>query len=265
MKKLTLQQRPPYPIQSVDNALRLLQLLRDGGSIRLVDAASELDVAESTAHRLLAMLVYRGFALQDDSRRYVAGPSLGVRAIGAPWIHELRAAAQGPMEILAARLDETINLVVRVGINVRFIATAEARAVLRIGDRTGSVIPALGASSGKALLAQEPEERIRSLYRSKAAQVAGHALDDATYAWLLRELEAVRRTGYALSRAETEPDVGAIGVVVRGPEGRPIAALSAASPMSRLAGLTTRESREVLFECRDEISAVAAQLRVEAD
>ncbi|MGO1834149.1 MAG: IclR family transcriptional regulator domain-containing protein, partial [Actinomycetaceae bacterium] len=158
-----------------------------------------------------------------------------------------------------------INLVVRVGINVRFIATAEARAVLRIGDRTGSVIPALGASSGKALLAQEPEERIRSLYRSKAAQVAGHALDDATYAWLLRELEAVRRTGYALSRAETEPDVGAIGVVVRGPEGRPIAALSAASPMSRLAGLTTRESREVLFECRDEISAVAAQLRVEAD
>jgi DNA-binding IclR family transcriptional regulator len=152
-----------------------------------------------------------------------------------------------------------------VGINVRFIATAEARAVLRIGDRTGSVIPALGASSGKALLAQEPEDRLNSLYRSKAATAAGHALDDTTYAWLLRELETVRRTGYALSRAETEPDVGAIGVVVRGPEDRPIAALSAASPMSRLPRLTSRESRTILFECRDDISAAAAHLRVEVD
>jgi IclR family transcriptional regulator, acetate operon repressor len=52
------QKKPMYPIEAVDNALRLLQLLRDGGKLRLKEAAAELGVAPSTAHRLLAMLVY---------------------------------------------------------------------------------------------------------------------------------------------------------------------------------------------------------------
>ena len=58
-----VQKRPTYSIEAVDNALQLLQLLRDGGALRLKDAAEELGVAPSTAHRLLAMLVYRGFAV----------------------------------------------------------------------------------------------------------------------------------------------------------------------------------------------------------
>ena len=54
-----MQNEPPYPLQSVDNALRLAQLLQTEGSLRLTDAAARLNVAPSTAHRLLAMLVYR--------------------------------------------------------------------------------------------------------------------------------------------------------------------------------------------------------------
>src|SRR5699024_6395137 len=123
MKKPVLQQKPPYPIESVDNALRLLQLLRDGGGIRLTAAAQELQIAPSTAHRLMAMLIYRGFAMQDDSRRYVAGPALGTQAIGAPWLHDVRHKAQEPMEILSSPLDETVNLVIRVGVNIRFLST----------------------------------------------------------------------------------------------------------------------------------------------
>jgi IclR family transcriptional regulator, acetate operon repressor len=40
----------------VENALRLLRMLRDRPSIRVSEAAAELSVARSTAHRLLAML-----------------------------------------------------------------------------------------------------------------------------------------------------------------------------------------------------------------
>lgn len=67
--------RPSYALDSVDNALRLLQMLRDVGALRLKDAAEELGTAPSTAHRLLAMLVYRGFAVQDEKRRYHPGPA----------------------------------------------------------------------------------------------------------------------------------------------------------------------------------------------
>ncbi|MDD0857791.1 helix-turn-helix domain-containing protein [Arthrobacter alpinus] len=52
--------RPAHAIDSVENALRLLVLLQERESVRIVDAAKDLGVAPSTAHRLMATLVYRG-------------------------------------------------------------------------------------------------------------------------------------------------------------------------------------------------------------
>lgn len=263
MKK-QLQQKPPYPIDSVDNALRLVQMLRDGGSIRLTDAAEELQVAPSTAHRLMAMLVYRGFALQDDRRRYVAGPAMGVRAIGAPWLHQLRKLALEPMEVLCSRVEETVNLVVRVGVSIRFLITVEATSILRIGDRAGTVMPAIGASSGKALLALESEERLRSLYTGRGAQLAGTALSEPQFTRLQTELAHVRRVGYALSREETETGLGAVGVAATMPTGAPVAALSVATPISRLDRMLEPDRLAQLFHCRDEIAAIAKTLDVDA-
>src|SRR5438445_335664 len=71
-----MKNKPPYPLQSVDHALQLLQILRDNGSLRVSEAAQELGTARSTAHRLLAMLVYRDFAMQDEARNYLPGPAL---------------------------------------------------------------------------------------------------------------------------------------------------------------------------------------------
>src|SRR2546423_6794422 len=71
-----MKNKPPYALQSVDHALQLVQILRDNGSLRISEAAQELGTARSTAHRLLAMLVYRDFAVQDEARNYLPGPAL---------------------------------------------------------------------------------------------------------------------------------------------------------------------------------------------
>jgi IclR family transcriptional regulator, acetate operon repressor len=71
-----MKNRPAYAIESVDNALRILQLLRDSGQVRVSDVAAEIGTARSTAHRLLAMLVYRDFAVQAEDRSYRPGPAL---------------------------------------------------------------------------------------------------------------------------------------------------------------------------------------------
>ena len=67
---------PTYAIASVDHALRLATMLQLEGTLTVADAAERLGVARSTAHRLLQMLVYRDFALQDEARTYHAGPVL---------------------------------------------------------------------------------------------------------------------------------------------------------------------------------------------
>lgn len=162
--------RPSYALESVDNALRLLQLLRDVGALRLKDAATELGTAPSTAHRLLSMLVYRGFAVQDEKRLYHPGPAMGVGPAEKGWTRELTDLARPHMEALAILSGEAINLVIRVGSQVRFLHTAESDSMLRVGDRQGQVLPAELAAGGRILLAELPRKTLAQLYLRPAGE-----------------------------------------------------------------------------------------------
>jgi IclR family acetate operon transcriptional repressor len=255
MKKASIieHKRPPYPIESVDNALRILYILRDEGAVRITDIAAKLDVAYSTAHRLMAMLMYRGFALQDDSRRYVAGPALGAQPIASAWTRTLREVTRPSLELLCSRLDETVNLTVRVGIHARVLMTIEATSVLRIGDRSGTVLPAHTTAGGRSLLAYEPMEQLERLYRGKGAELSGSYLGDADFAELLAELELTRRRGYAVCREEAQIGVAALAVPISISSGKPMATFSISVPMARLEALYVPEKMELIFHTQEEI------------
>lgn len=253
MQKNQLQKRPAYLLESVDNALRLLQLLRDEGRLQIKEAAEELGVAPSTAHRLLAMLVYRGFATQDEHRAYLPGPGMGNGPAGLSGAKQLRDLAAPHLELLCEHLVETTNLVIRAGTRVRFLLTVEASALLRIGDRQGTVLPARLASGGKALLAELDEPALRRLYRSAGAELSGEVLDETAFVALLDDLALVRRTGYALNVEETEPGVAAIGmpIAVRRPSA--MAAFSVSTPRDRFRALFDRGVVQLMREVRADI------------
>jgi IclR family transcriptional regulator, acetate operon repressor len=223
----SVKNRPPYALDSVDNALQLIQLLRDQGRLRVTDAARELGIARSTAHRLLAMLVYRGFAEQDDSRGYLPGASLASPAPSGGDLQRLRVLAAPTMERLCERVEETVNLVVRVGTQTRFIACVESRQILHVGDRRGTVLPAARTSGGKALLARLPEAEVGALYGIDSAEPD---LTGAEWAALTGELALTRRRGYAVNAQETEAGLHAVGMAV---DGQSASALSIAMPSTR--------------------------------
>lgn len=233
MQNKPLQKKPPYAVEAVDNALQLLQLLRDNGSIRLKDAAAELGVAPSTAHRLLAMLIYRGFALQDESRRYLPGPAMGAGPAGLDWARLLRTVAQPHLELLAERINETVNLMVRVGSKVRFLSTVESSNILRVGDRQGTVLPAHAASGGKAMLAELDQAVLEQLFRSSNSEIGGDRLGDAEFAALRRELDTVRANGFAANVEGTEEGISAVGMTLHNIHGAVVGAVSVAVPSSR--------------------------------
>jgi DNA-binding IclR family transcriptional regulator len=222
---------PPYPLSSVDNALLLLHLLRDQGSLRVSEAAEALGTSPSTAHRLLSMLVFRDFAVQADDRSYHRGPGLNGLPHDRRPLQRLRRIMLPHMELLAEQVDETVNLVVRMGIQVRFIATMESTKILRVGDRQGSTLAAHLTSGGKAILAAMDDDEVRILYSGgrRAAARDGKPVDADT---ILTELHTVRRRGYAVNREATERGVSAIGVCVTTADGD-VAGLSIAMPTAR--------------------------------
>ncbi|MGX5717518.1 IclR family transcriptional regulator [Arthrobacter sp. MAHUQ-56] len=240
MQNPQVQRRPSYPIEAVDNALQLLQLLRDEGSLRLKEAALELGVAPSTAHRLLAMLVYRGFAVQDETRRYVPGPAMGAGPAGISWTRALRDVARPHMEMLCSHFNETVHLMIRVGTKVRFLDTVESTNLLRVGDRRGTVMPASKASGGKAMLAELEPAMIFQLFRTPNAELSGDFIQEPEYPAFLRELEAIRINGYAANHEGTEEGISALGMAIHNQKGKVLAAIGIASPAIRFDQLFDR-------------------------
>jgi DNA-binding IclR family transcriptional regulator len=215
--------KPAYSIDSVDHALRLAVLLQQEGPFGVAEVAERIGVARSTAHRLLAMLVYRDFAEQGADRRYRVGPVLQ-RVITPDPAAVLRDLALPHLRDLVERTGETANIMIRAGDQVRFVATVECTAVLRVGDREGRMLPIHLTSGGRALLAWLPEPELAATLPAAPPQESER---------LLRDMRRVRRVGYALNEQLTETGVTAVGSPVRGSDGIPMAAISVAMPTAR--------------------------------
>ncbi|MER5754625.1 IclR family transcriptional regulator [Streptomyces sp. NPDC002088] len=227
----------------MDNALTLLLLLRSRGRVRLSEAADHLGVARSTAHRLLATLRGRGFAVQGADKAYRPGPALYRLGMSQRSDYELVETARPHMLWLNGKLGETVHLVVRAGGEVRFLHSIEGTHALRVGSRSGAVLPGHRASGGKALLADLSVAELTEIYG--AGDDRGEETDPET---LHRRLAAVRRRGYAINIGETERGVSAVGAAVREPGGRAVAALTVSAPSLRFTRPHLDEAAGVLLE-----------------
>lgn len=224
-----LKAAPAYAIASVDHALRLATILQVEGDLTVAEAATRLDVARSTAHRLLQMLVYRDFAAQAADRSYRAGPVLEIASHSRSDAAVLREAALAPLQRLVDVVQESVNLAVRIGATTRFIASVESRQALRVGSREGMVFPVHRTTAGLLLLAELDSDEVAAVYESDHSGT----VEPPDLARLRRDLSLIRRQGFAVNRDISERGVTAVGVAVRDAGGSAVAGLSISLPSAR--------------------------------
>lgn len=240
--------KPQYALSSVDHALQLAVILQVEGPQSVSAVAARLGIARSTAHRLLTMLVYRDFARQGPDRRYHAGPVISLEVDSRSQAALLRAVALPHLQVLVDRVDESANLMVLAGDHARFVASVECTQALRVGDREGMVFPAHLTSGGKTMLADLPADELAELYT--AERWDGREAERPDPDAIAKELDSVRRRGFAINKDRTETGVTAIGRGVRVKD-RTQAAVSVSMPTARF-----KEDRLV-----DIVSALALAAR----
>ena len=219
---------PPYAITSVDNALRVATMLQLEGPLTVTQVAQRIGVAPSTAHRLLAMLVYRDFAVQDADRAYHAGPVLELAAHSRSAVAHLREVVLPHLDHLADLLDETVSLGIRTGDTVRFAASVEGHQSLRVGSREGMAFPAHRTTAGLLLLAELSPDELDALYSPE--QYTDRPDQRPHLATLHADLAKARRNGFAFNRERSERGVVAVGVPLRDASGTVVAAIAVSMP-----------------------------------
>jgi DNA-binding IclR family transcriptional regulator len=221
------------PVQSVDRAAAILEILARDGEAGVTEVARELGVHKSTASRLLAALDRRELVTQDTARgKFRLGAGI-VRLAGAA-SRRLDVVQEGrPVcRALAQEVGETVNLAIMSGRDALYLDQVAGPAALSPHNWAGQRIPLHATSDGKVLLAYLPEADLAECLTPPLARFTDRTITDAED--FPRLLAEVRRQGYATAVEELEAGLTAIAAPVRNAEGAVIASISASGPSFRI-------------------------------
>jgi DNA-binding IclR family transcriptional regulator len=228
-----LAERDAGPVQSVDRAVAILEILARDGEAGVTEVARELGVHKSTASRLLAALDRRELVTQDAARgKFRLGVGI-VRLAGAASAKlDLVQESRPVCRALAQEVGETVNLAILSGRDALYLDQAAGPAALSPHNWAGQRIPLHATSDGKILLAYLSEAgRAEHLAPPLARFTARTITDMASLAELLATIKA---RGYATAVDEFEAGLTAIAAPVRDAEGRVIASVSTSGPSFRI-------------------------------
>ena len=239
-------------VQSVDRAVRILEMLAREGDLTVGHVADELQVHSSTASRLIDTLAARDLLERTDRGNVRLAAGL-LRLAGATASQlDLTTEAQPVCDDLAAEIGETTNAAILSGDVAINVCQASGTSSVSMRNWVGQRTVLHATSSGKVLLAHAESHQRTRLLKPPLQRFTSATRCSAKE--LRPELTVVRKQGWAQSVEEYEDGLNSVAAPVRDHDGRVIAALSAAGPTYRLSPERLPQVATTVVGAAEEIS-----------
>jgi len=246
---------PPPDVTAVSatkKTCRVLASLTDRRVHRLTDIAQSAALDISTARRILKDLEAEGFVERDPvSKHYMLGPQVYAMHHAMVDGLDVRALARPALIRLARRLGDTVILSLPMGwesvcldlcfgdypIRANYLEVGSRRP-LGVGAGSLALLSTLDESESRAVLPM-----VRQRLAIKYPRYPERDLDLAT--------QRARALGHAMLLDVVVEKMGGLGVAVRGPSGRAIAALSVAALNERIESREQELAQALSHEARE--------------
>lgn len=231
MKKQSKGWRVIMSRTSVENALQVLKLFSmDEPELSVTAVAEKLQVAKSTAYRLLASLAKEGFVYKDtQSNLYSLGASIiPMMDVVKSQIH-ISNESRPILSDLVLHTKENAHLGILEGLHVVYLETVEGMYAPEDYIHIGKRKPAHCTSGGKAILA----------FNEEFAKIAAENLQSYTPFTVtepqqfMKQLRHIGEVGHVVSKQEYQPHIIAIAVPVYNEKNQVIASISITIDKSR--------------------------------
>ncbi len=245
----------PQGAQAARRAIRVLQVFRPAQpEMALADISRAAQLNKTTTHRLLAALCSEDLIDKDPATgRYRLGAGLMALGVQALSNSGLRARARPLLQRLARGTGETATLEVPIDDSMLILDEVAGAHVVTAAANIGTRWPLHATSTGKALIAFD-EQALQRL-RGKLTPLTPHTIVDR--AELQRQLERIRRQGYAESVDELEEGYCGVGTVVRGSLGEVVGSLSVGGPTQRMTRARRAELGRALQDAARQLQPAA--------
>jgi IclR family acetate operon transcriptional repressor len=222
-------------VQSLTRALAIMRALAESGDgMTLSDVAQIVGLPPSTAHRLLTTLQQERF-VRFDGGSHVWQVGVEAFIVGNAFVRtrDVVGMARPYLRRLMEEGGETANLYVEQDGEVICMAQVECRQMMRAIARPGGRVKMHCSGAGKAMLGWLPEAALSRIIRQHGLKrFTDRTLDTPTR--LRRDLELVRRHGYAVDDEEHAVGLRCVAAPVFDEHGQPAAALSLSGPGARI-------------------------------
>jgi IclR family pca regulon transcriptional regulator len=250
--------RGPEFVQSLERGLAVIRAFdADRPELGLSDVARATGLTRATARRFLLTLVHLGYVRQEGNQ-FSLRPrvlELGFSYLSALSLPEV---AQPHMETLVAHVNESSSIAVLDDTEIVYVVRVPTSRIMSITIAVGTRLPSYPTSMGRVLLAALDEETLHE----RLARIELRPLTAATTAdegAFRREIERVRRQGWAMVDQELEQGVRSVAVPIGGADGAVAAALNVSVHASRMTMAALR--KEVLPRLLATAAAIEAELR----
>lgn len=245
------------PVPAVTRAIAILRLLgRTPEPLTLKVIAQELDMITSTALHILRVLVDEGLVKVDPgTKRYSLGVGMLALARNVIESHPFPVLAQPVLDRLSAAWHVTaIGVEIGSGDDIVVLALSRSNAPFRLHIDVGSRFPAMTSATGRLVAAYSEWPRAELERRFRAA----HWDDRPDFDGWLKEVDTVRRKGFALDRGNYISGVAVVAVPVFDRRGRLSHALVAAGVGDQIAGAKAQGLAKDLQEEAQRLSDLLA-------
>lgn len=225
-----------YMVKPVYKALQVLECLGEAQrELSLSEIARRVYLPKTTVFRYLHTLGEFGFVARDpQTDLYRIGLRLWELGQLTDERVRIREIALPFMQELGNRYKETVNLGVLDNGDIVYLEMVESPHSLRTQAKVGSRNPVYSTALGKAILAFVPVDRwFRHLPPTLASRTSQTIVSLNA---LKKDLEDVRRRGFALDHGENEEGASCVGAPIFDRNREVIAAISISAPSSRLNG-----------------------------
>ncbi len=222
-------------IQSVTRALSVLNALSDDDyGMTLTEIAQTVHLPPSTVHRLLTTLQQERYVRFDNER---SAWQIGVQCFtaGQSFVRsrDLVSMTRPYMRRLMEESGETVNLAVRDGDEMVYLAQVECREMMRAFAKPGARVPIGGSAVGKTLLARMNPSDVASLL-SRTGLERRTRKTITSLAKMEKELQRVHKNTFAFDDEEHAVGLRCVAAALYDHHAEPMAAVSISGPAARI-------------------------------
>lgn len=220
-----------YMVPVVQGTFHILEELARGGPLSLNEVTKRTALSKSTVFRILTTLSSLGYVVRDNSRSYYISHVMEDLVRTEALTEAIRRTALPHMLELRNLFGETVNLGQVQLDKVMYLEVVPSEYALRLHERQGATVAIHASALGKVILAFSDQSFVSGLLSAELPAFTANTITDP--AFLIRQLKRIRRSGYALDKAEASPLATCVAAPILDGQQRAIAAISISGPASR--------------------------------